>query len=346
MENNPIFEKKNVLVTGGAGFIGSHLCERLLKEAKVICMDDFSNSHPASINHLLQYPDFEFINYDVTRPIDLDSFPELEKFRVKFQGIQEIYHLACPTSPKDFEELKMNALTANSIAMINTLNLAVKHHAKYVFSSSAVVYGEDSKESGFTEKDLGAVDQLSPRACYDEGKRFAEACVATYAEVYGVDAKIARIFATYGPHMRLFEQQLIPDFIINALEGRDLVIYGDEQFSTSLCYISDMVDGLVRLMSMGPEVKVVNLGGDEPVLYATVAKKILEMTNSRSRLIYEKPLLFLTRKGTPNIGYARNVLGWFPLVRLDDGLRKTIDYVIANKESLLFNDYGHAESKR
>lgn len=344
--DSPIFEKKNVLVTGGAGFIGSHLCERLLREAKVICMDDFSNSHAASINHLLQYPDFEFINYDVTKPIDLNSFDELDKFKVKFQGIQEIYHLACPTSPKDFEASKMDALAANSIAMLNTLNVAVQYHAKYLFTSSAVVYGDDIKKKGFAETDLGLVNQLSPRACYDEGKRFAESCVETYTQVHGLDAKIARVFTTYGPHMRLFENQLIPDFIINALEGRDLVIYGDENFSTSLCYVTDTVDGLIRLMSMGPDVRVVNLGGDQPILYSTVANMILEMTNSRSRLTFEKPLLFLTRKGAPDITYAKEALGWFPLVRLEDGLRKTVDYVIANKESLLFTNYGPGNSEQ
>ena len=337
----PIFEKKNVLVTGGAGFIGSHLCERLLKEAKVICVDNFSNSRPENINHLLQYPDFEFINHDVNQPIDLDKFDELDKFKVKFQGIQEIYHLACPTSPKEFEKQKMEILWGNSSAMINTLDLAVKYHAKYLFTSSAVVYGEDVGERNLLkETDQGVVNHLSARACYDEGKRFAETCVETYRQAHGIDAKIARVFTTYGSNMRLFEKQLIPDFIVNALEGKDLVIYGDEEFSTSLCYVTDMVDGLVRLMGSEPEVKVVNFGVDEATKYADVAKMILEMTSSKSRLIFEKPLLFLTKKGTPSIAYAKDALGWFPLVRLEDGLRKTIDYVIAKKETLMFENYG------
>lgn len=337
----PIFEKKNVLVTGGAGFIGSHLCERLLKEAKVICIDDFSNSHPQNINHLLQYPDFEFINYDVNQPINLEAFDELDKFRVKFQGIQEIYHLACPTSPKDFEKMKMKSLWANSSAMVNTLDLAVKYHAKYLYASSAVVYGDTAAETGaFKETYQGTIDQLSPRACYDEGKRFGETCVATYAQVHGIDAKIARVFTTYGPHMRLFEQQLIPDFITNALDGKDLVIYGDESFSTTLCYVSDLVDGLERLMATDPDVKVVNVGGENLVKYSDVAKIITTLTNSQSRLVFEKPLLFLTRKGRPDLTYAKRVLNWLPLVRLEDGLRKTIDYVIAQKESLLFGRLG------
>lgn len=338
----PIFEKKNVLVLGGAGFIGSHLCERLLRDANVICMDNFSNSHPNNIKHLLQYPDFEFINHDVSKPINLDDFDELDKFKVKFQGIQEVYNLACSANPENFDKVKMDALYANSLTMINTLNLTVKYRAKYMFTSSSVVYGDDmSNGNVFKETDRGVVNQLSSRACYDEGKRFAETCVETYRQVYGIDAKIARVFTTYGPNMQLLEKRLIPDFIYNALQGKDLVIYGDESFSTSLCYVTDMVDGLVRLMSADPETHVANFGGDMEVAYKEVANKILQMTNSTSKLVFEKPLLFLTRKGIPDLTYAKESLGWLPLVRIEDGLRKTIDYVIAHREALLFNnDFG------
>ena len=336
--DTPIFEKKNVLVTGGAGFLGSHLCERLLKEAKVICMDNFSNSSAQNINHLLQYPDFEFINYDVTKPLDLVQFPELDKFKVKFQGIQEVYHLACPTSPKEFEKQKMDSLRANSVATINTLDLAVKFRAKYVFASSSVVYGEPTKKKNiFKEDDLGIFNHLSPRACYDEGKRFSETCVETYRQVYGLDGKIARVFTTYGPHMKIFDEQLIPDFIINAIAGRDLVVYGDETFSTSLCYATDVVDGLARLMASDPEVKIVNLGGDEIIRMVEVAEMIIKMTGSQSKVVFQPPLLFLTKKGAPDLSYARDRLDWMPLGRLEDGLDKTIDYVQANKDIMALN---------
>lgn len=333
---NTVFEKKNILVTGGAGFIGSHLCERLLKEGKVICLDDFSNSSPANIEHLLQYPDFEFINYDVDKPIDLNQFDELDKFKVKFQGVQEIYHLACPTSPKYFEKLKMKSLLSNSAAMISTLDLAARYRAKYVFASSSVVYGNPKDGEKFKENYQGVVNHLTPRACYDEGKRFAETCIETYREIYGIDAKTARVFTTYGPRMKLFEGQLIPDFIVSAIEGKDLVINGDETLVTTLCYINDMVDGLVRLMGADPEVKAVNLGGDESISYAHIAQKIIELTNSNSRIVFEKPLEFLTKKGLPDLTYVKDVLGWLPLTRLQDGLQKTIDYTVANKEALLF----------
>jgi len=336
--DTPIFEKKNVLVTGGAGFIGSHLCERLLKEAKVICLDDFSNSTQDNIGHLLQYPDFEFVKHDINEPIDLEKLDELKKFKVEFQGIQEIYHLACPTSPKDFERLKMKTLKSNSAGMLNTLDIAVKYKAKYVFGSSSVVYGDSTPENDtFSEHEEGLVNHFSPRACYDEGKRFAETCVETYCQVYGVDAKIARVFTTYGPKMKLFEGQLIPDFIINALDGKDLVVFGDESFTTSLCYVSDVVDGLVRLMGADPAVKVINLGGDSMYKMTDVAKTIIKMTSSSSQVLLEEPLVFLTKKGKPDLTYVKENLGWMPLVRLEDGLQKTIDYAVSHREALFFD---------
>jgi len=336
----PIFEKKNVLVTGGAGFIGSHMCERLLKEAHIICMDDLSNSHINNVEHLLQYPDFEFIKFDVTKPIDIHQFPELEKFKVRFQGIQEIYHFACPTSAKNFESLKIHSLHANSRAVVNTLDLALEYKAKYVFASSSVVYGDPAVEGDtiFSEDEEGIVHHLTPRACYDEGKRFAETCVDTYRQVYGIDAKIARVFTTYGPRMKLRDGLLIPDFILNALDNKDLVIYGDGDMQQSLCFVTDMIDGFLRLMRSGPEMRLVNFGLDEPHKMIDVAQKIITMTNSQSQIRYEDPLAFLTKKGLPDLRRAKEELGWIPLVRLEDGLRRTIDFTLANKEALRMND--------
>lgn len=340
INDTPIFEKKNVLVTGGAGFIGSHLCERLLKEAKVICMDNLSNSTVQNIDHLLQYPDFEFIKCDVNKPIDLDLYDELDKFRVKFQGVQEIYHLACPTSQKEFEHLKLASLWANSNAMITTLDLAVKYRAKYVFTSSSVVYGAPTEaHSLFSEEDEGMVDHLSPRGCYNEGKRFAETCVETYRQVYGLDAKIARVFATYGPRMRLGDGLLIPDFIINALDGKDLVIYGHGDLDQSLCYVSDMIDGLVRLMRTGPDVSLVNLGSDQLFKMNDVAEMIISMMNSSSRIAVQEPLTFWTKRGIPDLRRAKELLSWLPLVRLQDGLRRTMDYAIATRTMLGLNHF-------
>ncbi|TAL19594.1 NAD-dependent epimerase/dehydratase family protein [Patescibacteria group bacterium] len=332
MPTTPIFGKKNVLVTGGAGFIGSHLCERLLKEAKVICLDNFVNSNVRNIEHLLQLPDFEFIRADINQPIDLDSFKELEKFKVKFQGVQEIYHLACPTSIKNFEEFKIETLQASSVGMCNVLELAVKHKAKLLFTSSSVVYGgRRANDKYFREEDIGLVDQLSPRACYDEGKRFGETMVETYRQTHGLDAKIARVFRTYGPRQRLFDGEMVPDFITNAIDGKDLVIYGDENFRTSLVYVSDLVDGLIKLMKAQRNIGPVNLGADSDVKIMEVAEMIVKLLGSKSKIVFEPSLLFLTELGVPDIRKAKEFLGWLPLVRLQDGLKKGIDYAQAQK---------------
>ena len=331
-------EQKTVLVTGGAGFIGSFLCEALLKAGnRVICVDNFSTGHVRNIEGLLRSPDFQFLRLDITEPFNLESFPELEQFKVKFLGVQEIYHLAMPTISKGFEQYRVQTLLANSVGTQHVLEVAVKYGSKVVFTSSAVVYGSKTAEkSAFDERDIGLVDHLALRAPYNEGKRFAETCVDTYRQIYGIDAKIARVFTTYGPRMKLFEGQLIPDFIINALDGKDLVIYGDETMSTSLLYVNDMVDGFVRLMGAAPEVKIINLGGDRVIKYTEVANKIIELTNSTSKIIFEKPLVFLTKKSLPDLTYAKDALGWMPLIRLEDGLQKAIDYTVANKEALLF----------
>lgn len=334
-DQNITFEKKNVLVTGGAGFIGSHLCEELLKEARVICMDNFINSSAASIDHLLPYDDFGFVKHDANVPFALTDFPELEKFAVAFQGVQEIYHLACPTSPKNFDNIKIVTLQANSLGMHNTLELARQFKSKYLFSSSSVVYGPPAEEEHrFAEKEEGIIDHLSNRACYDEGKRFAETYCETYRQVYGLDMRLARIFRSYGPRMQLREGHLIPDFVLDALEGKDLVIYGDEKFSTSLCYVSDVVDGLLRMMHRNEYLGPVNIGDDKRYLMSEIAQKIIEMTGSKSSIRFEPAIEFLTPLGLPNLTKAREELGWIPLVRLEDGLRKTIDYTVANKDAL------------
>jgi UDP-glucuronate decarboxylase len=335
MPITPIFEKKNVLVTGGAGFIGSHLCEALLNEAKVICLDNLLSSSLTNIEHLLKYPDFVFVKHDINEPIDLEKFPELEKFKIKFQGVQEIYHLACPTSPKDFDKYKIETLKANSIGVKNVLDLAVKWHSRILFASSSVVYGPRPGNNVFVSEDYqGSLNHLSPRACYDEGKRFAETMMTTYRDFYGLEIRIARIFRTYGPRVRLGIGEMMPDFIVNALEGRDLVIYGDENFRTSLCNIKDIIDGLLKLMAYPEDPGPVNLGSDADLLLADVARLIIKMTNSKSKIVFEPPLLFMSQLPLPDISKAKEILNWFPLIRLEDGLKEMIDWAIANKHLL------------
>ncbi|PIP60877.1 NAD-dependent dehydratase [Candidatus Uhrbacteria bacterium CG22_combo_CG10-13_8_21_14_all_47_17] len=337
MAEKPIFEKKNILVTGGAGFIGSLLCEALLKEGRVICVDNFITSQEANIDSLLKNPDFEFIRHDISTPLDPEAFPELLRFKIKFQGIQEIYNLACPTSPKKFEQYKMQTLYANSLGMKNVLDLAVRYKSKVVHASTSVVYGPRPEDGHFFKEDeWGSANLLSPRACYDEGKRYAESVCATYQQVHGIDVRLVRIFRTYGPRMPLFDGHMIPDFITNALEGKPLEIFGDETFKTSLVYVSDLVDGMRKVMEQPEDIGPVNFGSDVDVPIVDVANRILEMTGSSSKIDFKGSLVFMTPLGLPDLSKAKEKLGWIPLVTLDDGLKKTIDYTIASKSLLTF----------
>ena len=330
-------DKKNILVTGGAGFIGSFLCEKLLANARVICVDNFSTSEESNIDPLLKNSDFEFIRHDFNLPFDPEAFPELARFKIKFQGIQEIYNLACPTSPKKFDQYKMQTLLANSLAMKNALDLAVRYKSKLLQLSASVVYGPRPVDGRlYREDDFGSVNSLSPRACYDEGKRYAETMCETYREVHGLDVKIARVFRTYGPRMPLFDGQMVPDFVTNALDNKDVVIYGDETFKTSLVFVTDVVDALVKLMKAPPDIGPVNVGSDIDIPLVDVAQRIIEMTGSTSRITFEPPLLFMTPLGLPDITKAKDQLGWLPLIQLDEGLKRSIDYTMAHKSQVSF----------
>ncbi|TSC96062.1 MAG: NAD-dependent dehydratase [Parcubacteria group bacterium Athens1014_10] len=334
MKTKLISGKKNILVTGGAGFIGSHLCEELVKSHNVICIDNFIGGNIENIDYLLQLPNFRFIKHDINQPIDLDSLPELKKFKINVQGIQEIYHLACPTSAKNFDSLRIDTLMANSCGIINVLNLALKYKSKFFLASSSVVYGPRRKKSiYFKEDDLGKVNFIGPRSCYDEGKRFAETCTITYQEVHNLDVKIARVFRTYGPRMPLFDGQMIPDFVLQALNNKSLIIYGDKTFSTSLCYVKDMIDGFIKLMDSEIN-SPINLGSEEEHKMFEVAEKIISLIGAESDIVFNDPIIFMTPLGLPSIAEAKNKLNWFPLVSLEEGLRKTIEDVKA-KQSLL-----------
>ena len=334
MPTKAIFEKKNVLITGGAGFIGSHLCDELIKTCKVICIDNFISGEEENIDHLLQHPDFAFIKHDINEPLDLEKLPELENFRIKLQGVQEIFHLACPTSPKDFEQTKIDTVVTNSVGTKNMLDLAVKYKAKFLLTSSSVVYGPRLPQTPFFKEDyLGFVDQIGPRACYDEGKRFAETLVSTYRDNFDLDAKIARIFRTYGPRMKLRSGQMIPDFVYNALENQDLVIYGDENFSSSFCQVKDIINGLVKMMK-SREIGPINFGSDLDVKIVDIARRIIKLTESKSKIVFEKELLFMSPLGLPDISLARERLGWFPIILIEEGINGSIDYFRAHKAVL------------
>jgi len=339
MAKQVIFDKPNVLVAGGAGFIGSHLCDQLLKTSKVICVDDFISGSERNIDHLLSSPDFVFLNHDLSRPLDLEGQASLKKFKLEFQGLQEIYNLACPMSPKNFLANRLATLLANSYAVRNLLDLTVKYQAKFMHFSSSVVYGpRRADQPGFKvkESDLGAVDHLSERSAYDEGKRFAETFVTNYRSLYGLDAKIIRLFRIYGPRMEQNDDQMIPDFINNALDGKDLVIFGDEKFSSSFCYIDDALDAVFKFMHSelaGP----INVGSDVDVNLSDFARLIIKETNSASQIVYESGKLFMSELLLPDIQSAKNELNWMPVVTLENGLKKTIFDIKANKKLQGFN---------
>lgn len=331
MPTKAIFDRKNILVTGGAGFIGSHLCDELVKTAKVVCVDNFSSGSERNIDHLLSNPNFVFIKADLTEPLQLGERSELERFRVTFQGFQEIYHLACPTSPKQFESRRIETALANSLAVKNALEVALRHQAKFLHASSAVVYGPRREDYKVYREDYhGYVDPIGPRSCYDEGKRYAETLVTTYRDVHKLDAKVARIFRTYGTRMKLDDGQMLPDFVSAALDNKDLVIYGDENFSSSFCHVSDLIAGLVKFMRSG-DVGPFNFGSDLEYKLVDVARKIVEFTSSKSKITFVEPLLFMSPLGLPDITAVREKIGWFPVTLLEDGLREVIDDAKANK---------------
>lgn len=332
MSQQKSFQKKNIIVTGVAGFIGSHLAERLIQHHQVIGIDDFSQGHVGNLDKLLQSPNFIFLRHDLNKPLVLEEVPELSRFQIKFQGMQEVYHLACPTSARDFDRYRLDTLRANSLMMINVLELAVRHQAKFLQASSSVIYGpRPPQNTYFREEDWGSVNLLSPRACYDEGKRFAETTVATYTQVHGLDTRVARIFRTYGPRLRLNDGQMLSDFIIQALEGEDLVIYGNKDFATSLTFVSDVVEGVIRLMTLEKDPGPVNLGTQNDYLLTEVAESIIGAIGSSSKIVYRDPLPFMSPLGLPDIRKAKEVLGWLPVVGLADGLTKTVEYVQATK---------------
>lgn len=339
MSKQIIFDKKNVVIAGGAGFVGSHLCDELVKTCKVICIDNFVTGGEQNIDHLLANPDFVFINHDLSTPLDLEALPELESFKVEFQGIQEIYNLACPMSPRNFLANRLANIEANSYVVKNLLDLTVKYNAKFLQFSSSVVYGPRDKNKPnvkLNESDLGAVDNLSERSSYDEGKRFAETIVANYRSIYNIDAKIIRLFRVYGPRMEADDDQLIPDFINNALENKEILIPGNENFSSSFCYIEDVLDAVNKIMATdiaGP----INIGSDVDIRLSALVNMIIKLTDSQSTISYVDSPLFVSELALPDIRRAKEELSWMPVVTLENGLKKTIFDIQAHKRLQGFN---------
>ncbi|MDP3900118.1 MAG: GDP-mannose 4,6-dehydratase [bacterium] len=331
MPNRAIFDKKNILVAGGAGFLGSHLCDRLIEKNKVICIDNFVTGSERNIDHLLANENFVFIKADINDLPDLEKMPELQKFKIQFQGIQQIYNCACPSSPANFDENKILTLHANSIGVKNLLDLAIRYQPVFLHCSSSVVYGPRRENNQkIKEDDFGVVNPVGERSAYDEGKRFAESMVINYRDVYSLDVRIARIFRTFGPRMPLNDKQMIPDFIFSALENKDLVIYGNQDFHSSFCYVSDVVDGIMKLVETDYQ-DPVNIGSDVDELLAGVAEKIIKLTDSKSKIVYKDPILFMTPLSVPDITLIKEKFGWLPITTLAKGLERTVEDLRASK---------------
>ncbi|HRY63070.1 MAG TPA: GDP-mannose 4,6-dehydratase [Patescibacteria group bacterium] len=321
--------RENVILTGAAGFIGANLAEDLVKRYNVVAIDNFITGDEKNIDNLLQLPNFEFIRHDIAEPFDLTGYPELRKFQIDVQGISKIFNLACPTAPKDHAKYAMEIIGANSVGVQNMLNMAVKYKATFIHASSQHIYGMPKDNNPIKEDYFGYVNSVGPRSAYDEGKRFAESVIGCYQRQFGVDAKIARIFTTYGPKMALHEGRSVPDFIINAINNEDLIVYGDENTQNTFCYIDDIVDGLVKLANSNISTPV-NLGHYEKYSLKNAAELIIKMTESKSKIVYRNPEWYVASYNIPDITLAKETLGWFPLVGLGEGLERTIKFTKIN----------------
>ena len=321
--------KANIIVTGAAGFIGTNLCQQLVSNNHVIAIDNFITGKESNIDLLLQNLNFEFIRHDITQPLDLKKFPELKKFQVVVQGIQAIYNLACPTSPKDHEQYAMEIIGANSAGVINMLELALQYQSIFIHTSSQHVYGHALDAQPVKEDYLGLVDSIDSRSAYDEGKRFAETIIASYQRKFKINTKIARVFTTFGPKMAIKDGRAVPDFIIHALNNKDLIVYGNEQTENTFCYVDDVIDGLIKLAQSDLS-QPVNLGHYEKHKLKDVAELIIKMTNSKAKIVYQDPDWHAASYNIPDITMAKERLGLFPLVGLEEGLKKTIEFMQIN----------------
>ncbi|MEE9543372.1 MAG: UDP-glucuronic acid decarboxylase family protein, partial [Thermodesulfobacteriota bacterium] len=301
-----------VLVTGGAGFIGSHLSERLLKDGhEVMCLDNFFTGRRTNIAHLLKDPMFEIIRHDVTEPILLE--------------VDQIYNLACPASPIHYQYNPVKTIKTSISGALNMLGLAKRVKARILQASTSEVYG-DPQVHPQTEQYWGNANPIGPRACYDEGKRCAESLMFAYHKQNGVDIRVIRIFNTYGPRMLENDGRVVSNFIVQALRGNDLTIYGDGSQTRSFCYIDDLVDGMIRMMENEEIIGPVNLGNPTECTVMELADTIKKLTKSNSKTKMKKLPQDDPTQRQPDITLAKSALKWTPRVELEEGLLKTIEY--------------------
>ena len=302
---------KRILVTGGAGFLGSHLCDRLVADGtEVVCMDNFFTGARTNVSHLMGLPNFELFRGDVNQAAVLE--------------VDEVYHLACPASPIHYQRNPVRTIRTCVMGTLHMLELCREVGARLLIASTSEVYG-DPEVHPQPESYWGNVNPIGPRACYDEGKRCAEAVAISFARQFSVPVRIARIFNTYGPRMHFNDGRVISNFVVQALRGEALTVYGDGAQTRSFCYVSDLIEGFVRLMASDLESTPVNLGNPDEHTIRDMARRVVELTGADSPILHEPlPTDDPTRR-KPDIARARAALSWEPKVSLDEGLRATID---------------------
>ena len=303
---------KRILITGGAGFLGSHLCEYLLEHGEeVVCIDNFFSGSKDNIRHLFHHPYFELIRHDVIHPL--------------FIEVDQIYHLACPASPIHYQHNAIKTVKTNVMGTINMLGLAKRVKARIMLASTSEVYG-DAKVHPQKEDYWGNVNPIGVRSCYDEGKRVAETLMMDYSRQNNVDIKIARIFNTYGPRMAINDGRVVSNFIVQALKGEGLTVNGDGKQTRSFCYVSDLITALVKMMNRENFQGPVNLGNPAEFTVLELAKKVVNLSHSRSKIVFKPLPLDDPVRRCPDISLAKDKLGWEPRVGLKEGLLKTIEY--------------------
>lgn len=304
---------KRVLITGGAGFLGSHLCERLLRDGHdILCVDNFFTGSKTNIAHLINNPFFELMRHDVTFPLYVE--------------VDRIFNLACPASPIHYQHDPVQTTKTSVHGAINMLGLAKRVKARIFQASTSEVYG-DPEEHPQPESYWGRVNPIGPRSCYDEGKRCAETLFFDYQRQHNMDIKVVRIFNTYGPRMHPNDGRVVSNFIVQALRGDDITVYGDGSQSRSFCYVDDMIDGFVRMMDTEPGFYgPLNMGNPDEFTMLELAENVLRLVGSRSKLTFKPLPMDDPRQRQPDITLAKAKLGWEPKVRLEDGLKETIAY--------------------
>ena len=312
MQQMDNYHRKRILITGGAGFLGSHLCERLLKEGnEIFCLDNFFTGTKENVAHLVSDPYFEIIRHDVEFPLHLE--------------VDEIYNLACPASPPHYQHNPIHTNKTSVLGAINMLGLAKRNNAKIMQASTSEVYG-DPHVHPQTEDYWGNVNPIGVRSCYDEGKRCAETLFFDYYREHNLDIKVARIFNTYGPNMHPNDGRVVSNFIIQALKGEDITIYGDGSQSRSFCFVDELIDGFIRLMASDDFTGPVNLGNPVEFTIKELAEKIIEMTDSKSKISLKPLPQDDPKQRQPDITLAKKELDWEPKIKLEEGLKKTIAY--------------------